>query len=574
MGVCTLIFVRLFRKCVPVMFNPGNAMYAWRFSCMLVFFLFFCFQTPFTQESKHSDASLHQRFNQHLQGVILESEKFLSKDINRALTLALDAIELSDRYPTDAYFFETRNHAAKVCFFAALYPQAFNYWNDCLKHAEQKGDAHLIGKFCFNLSALCIAIHEFDYAIRYLKSAEKYFYISGSAGAPSAVERIHIYNNLGIIHASQGHAREAELNFQKALVLIDAENLVEQRITLYQAYSTFLIEQNQLEKAENLLREVLLFNQSFQNQQTEATARIKLARIYEKRGYFNRAYEELLRGYDISVSLNASTLMKEYAEDLRRHEKRRGHFSAALRYGEIRDSLLAAEQIAEVKKAILTRELERVQKVHEAQLQRMGRTHALSRVSLVSLLVIALIALSGFFIFYRLKSKSIRHRLKANEQVVSALEKTLEQLEDEVKVKEKELLTVTLNEMRRKEALKTFLGSPAISLKQMKEPDVNSNSLLLRGIDRIYSESVNGEFEKRFREVDEDFYTNLISRFPALTANERKLCAFLKLDLTTKEIVQMTGQNVRAVEMARTRLRKKLGISHSDIDLHSFIKSL
>ncbi len=67
---------------------------------------------------------------------------------------------------------------------------------------------------------------------------------------------------------------------------------------------------------------------------------------------------------------------------------------------------------------------------------------------------------------------------------------------------------------------------------------------------------------------------NLIQRFPDLSPNEQRLCAFLKLNLATKEISSMTGQSPRAIEMARFRLRKKLGISTQDVNLITFISQI
>ncbi|PWJ42261.1 helix-turn-helix transcriptional regulator [Sediminitomix flava] len=82
------------------------------------------------------------------------------------------------------------------------------------------------------------------------------------------------------------------------------------------------------------------------------------------------------------------------------------------------------------------------------------------------------------------------------------------------------------------------------------------------------------EFELRFKEVHTDFYDQLISLYPDLTANERRLCAFLKLNMTTKEIASLTQQSVRAIEMARFRLRKKIGITNTEMSLDSVISNI
>jgi hypothetical protein len=82
------------------------------------------------------------------------------------------------------------------------------------------------------------------------------------------------------------------------------------------------------------------------------------------------------------------------------------------------------------------------------------------------------------------------------------------------------------------------------------------------------------EFEYRFQQLHSGFYDRLNQLFPQLTINDRRLCAFLKLDMTTKEISAITGQSVGAVNMARIRLRNKLGITHSDTELFTFLSEL
>ena len=82
------------------------------------------------------------------------------------------------------------------------------------------------------------------------------------------------------------------------------------------------------------------------------------------------------------------------------------------------------------------------------------------------------------------------------------------------------------------------------------------------------------EFEVRFAKTHGDFYDRLVKAFPDITLNERRLCAFLKLDMTTKEISTITGQSIRAIEIARTRLRKKFSLNQSDISLFEFLSSI
>lgn len=83
------------------------------------------------------------------------------------------------------------------------------------------------------------------------------------------------------------------------------------------------------------------------------------------------------------------------------------------------------------------------------------------------------------------------------------------------------------------------------------------------------------EFEIRFKQVHSDFYENLLTKYPDLTSNEIRLCSFLKLNLSTKDISSITGQSVRSIEKARERLRKKLGISANfSENLSSFVSKI
>jgi tetratricopeptide (TPR) repeat protein len=82
------------------------------------------------------------------------------------------------------------------------------------------------------------------------------------------------------------------------------------------------------------------------------------------------------------------------------------------------------------------------------------------------------------------------------------------------------------------------------------------------------------EFEMRFSTVHSDFYRKLSEINPNLTLNEKRLCAFLLLDMTTKEISSITGQTIRAIEQGRIRLRKQLGLTNLNVSLTSFLRNL
>jgi DNA-binding NarL/FixJ family response regulator len=103
------------------------------------------------------------------------------------------------------------------------------------------------------------------------------------------------------------------------------------------------------------------------------------------------------------------------------------------------------------------------------------------------------------------------------------------------------------------EKLKQLLG-PA---KKQEIKDING---LILSIKQHISTNSWEEFRTYFENVYSTFYANLDAAFPGLNQGEKKLCAMLKLGLSTKEISLLTYREIKSVESARNRLRKKMQI--------------
>jgi len=72
------------------------------------------------------------------------------------------------------------------------------------------------------------------------------------------------------------------------------------------------------------------------------------------------------------------------------------------------------------------------------------------------------------------------------------------------------------------------------------------------------------QFKKHFEQVHGDFFKRLKENYPDLTPKDLKLCAYLRINLTTKEIAPLMNISVRGVEISRYRLRRKLNLDLSD----------
>jgi len=113
-----------------------------------------------------------------------------------------------------------------------------------------------------------------------------------------------------------------------------------------------------------------------------------------------------------------------------------------------------------------------------------------------------------------------------------------------------------------------------IQKEAVKEETRSALRTIMAELNKAVDEEAWEEFNIRFQQVHNDFFTKINEKYPTLSPNEQRLCAFLKLNMTTKEISELTGQRISTIEIARTRLRKKLGITNTQTNLVSFLRQL
>ena len=177
-------------------------------------------------------------------------------------------------------------------------------------------------------------------------------------------------------------------------------------------------------------------------------------------------------------------------------------------------------------------------------------------------IVIVFFILSLILLYSRQRIKIRNARLEKKIQDIS-----LERLN-------RELASHALNLMRSNER-----KAELISTLKQQLPGINKENhqilyKVIAGFETDQNESGWKEFEVRFRAVHHGFYEKLLAINPNLTLNEKRLCAFLRLDMTSKEISALTGQSLHAIEQARIRLRKQLDLTNKQVSLSSFLSTL
>ncbi|WP_339835663.1 triple tyrosine motif-containing protein, partial [uncultured Flavobacterium sp.] len=135
-----------------------------------------------------------------------------------------------------------------------------------------------------------------------------------------------------------------------------------------------------------------------------------------------------------------------------------------------------------------------------------------------------------------------------------------EQLSLTVDKKNKELAVSTMNLIKKTELLN-------IIKEDLKSSTEDSSNRSIKSIISTITRNVKEEdtwnvFKEAFDNADKDFIKKVKELHPSLTPNDLRLCAYLRLNLSSKEIAPLINISVRSVEIKRYRLRKKMDLTH------------
>ena len=132
-----------------------------------------------------------------------------------------------------------------------------------------------------------------------------------------------------------------------------------------------------------------------------------------------------------------------------------------------------------------------------------------------------------------------------------------DKLRQDIENKNKELGISTMSLIKKNE----FLNSLKQELQNVK--DTNNLKKVIKIIDRNLNNNDDWNvFEEAFNNADKDFLKKIKSIHPVLTSNDLRLCAYLRLNLSSKEIAPLLNISSRSVEVKRYRLRKKMDLPH------------
>ena len=476
--------------------------------------------------------------------------------------------------------------------------KSFLYLNEALKYKSSITEKQLLK--LYNITAIAYSAKQshllaLDY---YYKSLELQKKIKES-------KLFYTYNNIGGVYMELGDTLKAKKFWTKSLLdlkkNISNDNVDEKNVEAYLVYNNLAL----IEKAEKNYSKALEMLYVFKKNALrlkDTTAIIigyqNLSSVYEKlkeqdssifylnKGIFiskriksptdlaflyyakgvafqNSANDSaayyLQNAFDLAGKNEIKEIRLSAARDLAALYKTKNDFQKAYHYLDLANTLSEDNISVRNNKKIGMLELEYEQKMKQQQVlletQKRENLLTFTFILLVPILVIV-------FLMYRLqRTKSIKRKIE--------IELLIRKMEE----KNKKLTSNAIHMLQTNERIDA-------TKKELNDLKAVSDSPTKKMLDHIVKDLKNdkgsfnrNEFEKLFMETEELFYKKLLDKHPTLTKNEIRLCAFAKLNFSTKEISAVTQQSANSILMARSRLRKKMQLA-KNTSLTNYLKSL
>ena len=247
-------------------------------------------------------------------------------------------------------------------------------------------------------------------------------------------------------------------------------------------------------------------------------------------------------------------------------EEEKGNYKKALEFSKIHADYLDSSSLVDLKAESIRQDfqsvklaLENQQVVSKQQLAESKRKRDLF-ILVGALILIVTLALAAFFV--------LRSRFKNKVQILEAA-----QLKREKQMSEQLLTTKSMAVLAKDKVVLAALDKLNTYFKT--QDDIDPLLKELRAELKIsLSNETWEEIEDTFNKAHPDFIKKLYSLHPDITKNERRLCVLIYLNLSSKEIGDLTGQSISTINVARSRLRKKLGLKDQSVSVYSHLQAL
>jgi tetratricopeptide (TPR) repeat protein len=511
------------------------------------------------------------------------------KDVDSAFILVQQAEEYLQRHENFNLRITLLLSKSNVLQIIGKYPEALELMFEAKKLLENIPDLEtdtlqrvnylrvvsIIGVIFFSTEKYDEAIAYFDQGLDFLDKLS----VQVRNSVRLDYEYLRFNLNYGSVLLRLKEYKKAEIYYTKALQYLDAHDQNPYAMLLNNL-SIISREKGDLDKAFELNRKAIEVWESNNNYRGLAQGYNNLGNCFIMAKDYSQALESYKTSLNLSIQYNVLPSAVIALEQLSAVYDSMGNYKQAyltsVRYKQMSDSLLNLEKIQLVTQLEMQEKFDK--RLTESRLMQQEKEAAQKRRELIYTVAIVLTIMSLsilILLFYLQRSKSKAHRLQAEKTTLLnkslALEK--EKLQEELEYRNKELATNVMYMIRKNELITSVFEKLIQSKLLFKKENQKIIDEIIRDLQSSTDDDVWTEFEIRFQQVHTDFYTKLNERFPNLSANEKRLSAFLRLNMSTKEISAITYQSPNSITVARSRLRKKLELD-TDENLISFLETL
>jgi len=407
--------------------------------------------------------------------------------------------------------------------------RALEYYNKSLNFQKVKQDNYRLIIRYKNLADVYTELKDFDNAVQFLDDATK---LAEKAGDKSNIATC--FAQYGKIHKKKG-ALEISIAYHK--------------------------------------KSAALYNETGSRAE-EAEALVELASTELAAGILSEAIGHAHTAERLSLEVGAVKTLLLAKKCLADCYEKKGDPAKALKYlniaMQLKDSIFSVEKnrtIEEIEAGFVQSRLknENLVLAQNSLLQNQAIRNKNLLVLLLGICLALSIALVWLIYKRNLQTKKEAGRVK----LVS--DRKIEKLSEDIGGKDRELTSKTMLINQKNQLLEKLISE----LELLKKSDVSSATIhnLQMELKQELSPNAWKEFELSFNEVHPGFQQRLLENHPGLTLGERRLCSFIRLDMNTREIASLSGQSIKSIEVARTRIRKKLNIPHEH-NLSNFIAAV
>jgi tetratricopeptide (TPR) repeat protein len=456
------------------------------------------------------------------------------------------------------------------------YDKSLTYFFKSLEIKKKLGLKNKLSSTYNNIGTIYHILNDFNSALRnYNKSLE----LDSAQG--NILSTPNTLTNIGLVYKDKKEYDKALYYYNRALVISSANNLNNNSATTNLLLGSLYFENGELKKA-------IVKYKKARDIFTQINSPKHLADVYYNVGKtYLKVRDNTEALFNINKSIEFSRPIKYYSKLADNYKalsevySTLGNYQKSLesyRYSSFyKDSVFNQDADKRLKRLIVEFET----KEKEKEIEILSQDKKLKEIELsiknyfILGLIVASVILFGLIIMtlqrYRY-TKKIAKEMRSQQAKVHKQE--TDNLELKIEIKHKELASNIIRLVEKNELIEktsnTLLDFKE-NLSQSKQKEINDILLNLKSNTNV---GIWKEFKARFSEVHIDFHDKLSDQFPDLTPNERKLCTFLKLNMSSKDIASITMQSLHSINVARTRLRKKLGISNLDINTIAFISRI